>query len=149
MGMSFTEQLTQGLAVVGYIPPTNHAANTDNSIAGIDMSHFVRLITYVQLGVSAGGNLQLYYQASSQSNMVNPVNVASAVGWTVNTANRISSLEVRADQLPAGTRYIQPCFVTNTAANFSSVLVLGDSSAYKPASQWTITNTLDTAGVIS
>ncbi len=141
----FTEQLTESLAVVGQLPCSNHATNTgDNTIAGIDMSIFRRLITYLDVGVvNTGANIQLYYQASAKANMASPVNVASAIPLTANTSNRIESLEVRADQLPAGTRYVQPILIVNTSQVNVGMLCLGGESAYKPASKYGVANVLD------
>jgi hypothetical protein len=144
----FTETLTQSLAVMGAIPASNHAANTDTAIAGIDMSIIRRLIAYLDVGVlGTNANVQLYFRASAQANMNTTTNVAPAIPVTVNTNNRISSLEVRADQLPANTRYVQPVLIVNTAASFVGLLVLGGESSYKPANQFTLANTVDTAAV--
>ena len=141
----FTEQLTQSLAVLGQLPFSNHATNTgDNSIAGIDMSVIRRLITIADVGVcSATGNYQLYYAASANSNMAGPVNVAASVPLTGNTSNRVSTLEVRADQLPAGTRYVQPVLIVNTATINIGLIVLGGESGYKPANQFNKVNVAD------
>lgn len=144
MGVAFTEQLTEKLAVLGYIAPSNHTNNTDTTVAGIDMSTIRRLITYLQVGVlGSSANVQLYYQASANSNMTGTTNVASAIPITGNTNGRIESLEVRADQLPSGTRYVQPVLIVNTAASFVSMIVLGSDAEYSPANQYNIANTVD------
>ena len=137
----FTETLTERFAFVGYIPPTNHGANTDNSIAGIDMSNIRRLMCIVAEGVNPG-SYNLYFQASANANMVGPVNVAGAVPVNTNVANQMSTLEVRADQLPAGTRYVQPVPQFTTAGHFATVICIGDEAQYKPGNQFTINNTM-------
>jgi hypothetical protein len=145
----FTETLTERLAVVGQIPPSNHAANTDTSVAGIDMSVLRRLITILDMGVGFGANAnaQLYYRASAQANMNVTTNVAGAIPLTVNTNNRVATVEVRADQLPAGTRYVQPVLIINTAAANIGVICLGEDAGYKPGNQFTIVNTVSSQAV--
>ena len=142
----FTEQLTQALAVMGQIPCSNHTANTDTSVAGIDMSKLRRLITYLDCGI-LGGNVQLYYYSSANANMAGSTNLGNASGFTTqiltgNTSNRVESLEVRADQLPAGHRYVQPVLTVAVAGNVG-LIALGGESSYKPASQFNVVNVLD------
>jgi hypothetical protein len=142
----FTETLTERFAFVGYIPPTNHTANTDNSIAGIDMSNIRRLMCIVAEGVNPG-SYNLYFQASANANMAGPSNVAGSVPVNTNAANTISTLEIRADQLPAGTRYVQPVPQFTTAGHFVTVICLGDECHYKPGNQFTIANTVTVQAV--
>ncbi len=145
----FTETLTERWAIVGQIPPSNHTANTDSSIAGIDMSVLRRLITILDMGVGFGAsaNAQLFYRASAQANMNVTTNVAASIPLTVNTNNRIATVEVRADQLPAGTRYVQPVLIINTAAANIGVIVIGDEAGYRPGSQYTTANTVSSQAV--
>lgn len=144
--MAFTETLTERFAFVGQIAPSNHTNNVDNSIAGIDMRAIRRLITVIHNGALAGA-VTCYYQASRFANMANAVNVATTVPVNTNTNNRISTCEVRADQLPANTRYVQPLVTYLVAGNEAGVLVLGDECAYKPGNQFTIANTVDVQAV--
>jgi hypothetical protein len=144
--MRFVEQITQMLALVGRIPPTNHGTNTgDNSIAGIDMSVLSRLITIANVGIldtANAANIQLYYRASATSNMASPTNVASSIPITANTNNRIETLEVRADQLPSGTRYVQPVLIVNGAtANIS--IDCWATADYSPGNQFNVANLAD------
>jgi hypothetical protein len=142
--VAFTETLTQRFAFMGQIASSNHAANTDTSIAGIDMFDIRRLMTILDVGVvGASANIQVYYRASATANMASPTNVAGSIPLTCNTSNRIDTLEVRADQLPAGTRYVQPVMIINTAASNVGVIVLGDEISHKPGSALTIANTVD------
>jgi hypothetical protein len=152
MAFSFTEQACQAVAVVGLIPSTNHATNTgDNSIAGINALNFKRILAILEYGVSnnnASNNIQLYWRASATSNMASPTNVASAIPLTINTGNNagndnmVALAEVRADQLPANTQYVQPILIVNNAAVFCSLTVLGLLSSYGPTSQFDIVNTV-------
>ena len=142
----FTEQLSEKLAIVALIPPSNHAANTDNTLAGIDMSKFRRLLAIGQIGV-LNANVQGYWEASAQSNMNVVTNVAASIPVTANVANRAFTMEVRADQLPANTRYVRPVFIVNTGASFFGVIVLGGEAAYKPSAQYDLANTVSNRAV--
>jgi hypothetical protein len=144
----FTEQLTQSLAVVAQIPCSNHTNNTDTSANVADMSVFRRVITYLDVGATTGGNVSLYYYSSANSNMAGSTNLGNATGYNVttangNTANRVLSLEVRADQLPAGHRYVRPVLTVGAAAVNVGLICLGGECAYKPASQFNTANVLD------
>lgn len=137
----FTERLTESLAVMGQIPASNHTSNTDTSVLGIDMSRLRRLITYLDVGVlGTNAVLQLYYYSSANANMAGSTNLGNAAGFTTqflnaNINNKVESLEIRADQLPAGHRYVQPVVTSNVASNWG-LICLGGESAYKPASQF-------------
>jgi hypothetical protein len=148
----FTEQLTQALSPQATLPPANYAAATKNILTpagnGVDMSVFRRVITFFNVGVVGGGNVQAYYQASAQANMNVVVNVATTIPLTFNTSNRLESLEVRADQLPAGTRYVNPVAIINTGPCNLDCEVLGGESSYKPANQYNTANVLD-QGVVT
>jgi len=150
----FVEQLTQFLAVVGQIPSSNHTNNTDTSVAGIDMSRFRRLITFLDVGVlGTNANVQLFYYSSANSNMAGSTNLGNSSSFTTeiltgNTNNRVESLEIRADQLPAGHRYVQPVLIVNTAASNVGLISLGADSEYHPGSQFGVANVLDQGLVV-
>jgi hypothetical protein len=48
------EQLSQGLTVLGSLPPQSLAAGTDNSITNIDMRNVQRIMWIIDVG-SVGG----------------------------------------------------------------------------------------------
>lgn len=132
----FTEQLSESLSIQGAISPSNHTNNTDATLPGVDMSLFKRLMAIINIGVLGGTNVQAYWRASANSNMNVTTNVAASIPLVASTANKVETMEVRADQLPAGTRYCQLVVITNTAGTFVDVVVLGGESAYKPAKNY-------------
>ncbi len=151
----FTETLSQALAVVGQIPASNHAVNTDVSVAGIDMSIFRRLITYLDVG-AGGGNVQAYYKSSATANMASSTNLGNSALYTnttqlvgTTTSNRVQSIEIRADQLPAGHRYVIPAMTVVTTATNAGLICLGGEASYKPASQFDTANVRETALVVA
>jgi hypothetical protein len=138
----FTETLTQALAVMGQLPCSNHASNTDTQVAAIDMSVIRRLITYLDVGViNTSGTLQLFYKSSANANMAGSTNtLGAATSLTCNTSNRVESLEIRADQLPAGHRYVQPVLIVGTTVANVGMICLGGESGFKPANQFDVAN---------
>jgi hypothetical protein len=148
--MAFPEQLSQALAVMGQLPCSNHTTNTDTQIAAVDMSILRRLITYADVGVvNTAGVGQLFYKSSANANMAGSTNtLGAATSVTFNTSNRVESIEVRADQLPAGHRYVQPVLVVSGSTMNVGLLVLGGESSYKPASAYNVTNVLDQSVVV-
>lgn len=153
MSHLFTEQLTQALAVLAMIPSASQANGTNYTAystpgAGIDMSRVHRIITYLNVGAIPGsGNVQLYYIASANSNMAGNSNVATSIPLTGNTNNRVESLEMRSDQMPAGTRYAAPVLVINSGPVPCDLITLGADGIYKPESQFNTVNVLDQAVV--
>lgn len=148
--MAFTETLTERFAFGQFLPFSNHASNTDSQIAGFDMSKIRRLMAIIEVGVvAAGGNVTAWWVASAYSNMSGQTNVDSAVAHNaVNTANRLYTMEVRADQLPAGTRYVRPLLTIGGATVNLGVHLIGDESAYKPGNQFTVANQVAAADVV-
>lgn len=150
----FTEQMSEALVPMGFIAPSSHTNNTDTTIAGIDMSIIRRLISYLAVGtLGTNANVQLFYYSSANANMAGSTNIGNASSYTTavltaTTNNRISSLEIRADQLPAGHRYVQPVIIVNAAASCVSLMALGGESSYKPANQLTPVNTVDQRVVV-
>lgn len=112
------------------------------------MSNLRRLITYADVGtINTSGTIQLYYKSSANANMAGSTNLGSTTVVNANNSNRVYSLEIRADQLPAGHRYVQPVITIGTTTANIGLLALGGEAAYKPASQFGTANTIDTATV--
>ena len=152
----FTEQMTQRQAMVGYIAPSNHQANTDTTVAGIDMRALRRLRSYLQVGVlGTNANVQMFYYSSANSNMAGSTNLGNSASFDTTTTSltgttngRVETLEVRADQLPAGHRYVQPVVITNTAASFWGLMCIAEEGSYKPENQFNVANIVDQALVM-
>lgn len=147
MGMKFTEQMTQALAIP--ISPGIAPANTSNSaspqtIGPIDMLKFKRIMAHIQLGVVTGtANVQAYFQGSNSSGS-GFANMSGANTLTLNTSNSEGTLELRADQLPSGNRYVQLALLTNANAAFSAAQVFAGCPNYDPANQYDDTDLAST-----
>lgn len=144
---AWTEELTQSLTLQGGIPASNAAAgtyyssaNTNASYSGVNMNIIRRLTSLLHTGVlGASANIQIYFQASANANMAGNSNVldgnGNAYSLVATNSNAQYSIELRADQLPAGTQYVQTVAVVNTAASNFSLTQIGGEGAYKPVSQ--------------
>jgi hypothetical protein len=135
----FTEQLSQQLSIQGVVMSTNHANGNDNTITAVDMSRFRRVMAIAEMGVTTGaGNIQVTFQGSNTSGGTY-ANTGSTLLLSGNNAG-IGTLEIRADQMPAGNRYLQVGLIVNSGPAFCSVFLLGGQSSYSPANQFDAAN---------
>lgn len=133
-----TEQITQATTfATPPFYPANQASNATPYRSGaLDMSVVRRAIGVASAGVIAsGGDITLVFQACLTSGGTF-TNVTSGATVTLNTSNTMGTIEMRADQLPANTRYVKlACYVNGNAA-FGAAFLLGQDCAYKPGSQY-------------
>ncbi len=112
----YAETLTQRLAFAnGIVPQTlnNAYANTN----GVDMSLCHRALFVLYLGsVTGGGNIKASLQESADNSTWQANGSAGSFSGSggnnvqeaaLTTANKITTFEVRADQLSAGKRYVR------------------------------------------
>lgn len=139
----FTEQLTQALSIPATpLLPDNRANNaTPYAVGPIDMSQFKRVMAIVNVGVLTGSaTVTAYFQACTVSNGTF-ANITGANNLTV-LVNTTETLEMRADQLPAGNRYLQLAVLIAANSAFTAATVLGGEAPYKPADQYDVANTV-------
>lgn len=136
--MNFTEQMVQFLAMpAAPLTPTNQASNaTAYKVGPFTMAEARRVMGITNVGVITGaGVVTSVWQACSASGGTF-TNVASGASAALNTSNTVSLIEMRADQLPANTSWLQlAVFVSVNAAFFSAEVLMGDV-AYSPANQY-------------
>ncbi len=142
----FCEQMTQALSIpVADYSPVSVAFDNTNAITvppsgdGVDMSKFRRLLGKILMGVGTPNNGTakiLGYWVGSNTN--NGAYVAFSTNTTVsiNTNNSSATLEVRADQLPTGNRYVKLAVLVPVANAILAAEVWGGQSEYSPASQY-------------
>jgi hypothetical protein len=135
------EQLTQALAQVDQIFPSNAAAGTYNS-SGIDMQKFHRAQWVIEIGaMTASSTVNITIQTAANANfnanvhnMTTNVNIAQVPNTTNNV---VVTLETTADsvvQQNPGDRYARVSVVVGTAAVNFSVVGYGGEANHKPAS---------------
>src|SRR5262249_8976932 len=130
----YTEQLSQALSIAGTeIDPVAQAAGTVTT-GGVDMSKFHRAIFVVMVGsVGAAGTVDAKLQTSPVSNFASGVaDVAGSNITQVTAGNKVVTLEVRADPVPARARYARPSAPVGVNAFFLAALAIGGEAAMKP-----------------
>ena len=140
--MFFTEQMSQAISVpVLSFSPANTASNntTASTMGPITMSRYRRIMAHVVAGVlSANTNVQAYFQGCNTSNGTY-ANVSGGNTLTLSASNTEGTLEMRADQMPAGNQFLQLALLVSGGANtgaFLSAQVYGGASHYRPAAQF-------------
>jgi hypothetical protein len=142
------EQLTQGLSVADFVPPQT-VNNANLNSLGIDMSKFQRAIFYV-IGGSLGsaGTLDGRLQSAAASNFATPHNIASSNLTQITANNVAATLEIRADQLQSGDRYVRLQLTGGGNALTVGILGLGAEAEYKPASNNNLNSTYLTQQIV-
>jgi hypothetical protein len=127
------EQLSQGLTVLGYLAPSNHATGADVSITNIDISKIRRLLVVVQTGVlGASATVDCKLQSSATSGGAYS-DIAGSPITTITANNKVATIEIRDDEMPSGNRWLQVNLAVGTAASQVGVIVLGAEAEFKPA----------------
>jgi hypothetical protein len=138
----YTEQLTQALAQVDQLFPTNAAAGTYNS-TGIDMSKNRRALWVIEIGaMTASSTVNILLQSAANANFnanVHTMAMNTNIAQVVNTSggNLVVTVETSDEAVTnqnAGDRYARVQVVVGTAAVNFSVLGVGGEANHKPAS---------------
>ena len=140
----YTEQLTQALSLPAKsLYPANLATNANAYVVGpLSTAIFRRLMAHIVMGAFSATNVQAVFQSSNANNGTF-ANVPNGPSITGNAANTEYTLEMRADQVPAGNSWVQLAVFVNggTAAFLSASLYCGESG-YHPGNQYDMNTTL-------
>jgi hypothetical protein len=132
----YTEQLTQGLAVVGYLPPQSLGTGTNTTITNIDLKKYHRLLVVIQtgsLGTSATVDAKLR-EAKTSGGTYQDISGKSITQLVkASNDNNLATIEVRADELDAGYEFVQLSLTVGTAASQVAALALAGEANHKPA----------------
>ena len=146
----FTEQLVQALAIVGHVPAASQTSGTVYVSTPVDMSQFRRVIAYINFGLFPSGtaiagwyaaNNVAFTTAGTASSGAPTNSTTGAIGTTAafgtTDATRVVKMEMRADQLPSGYRWLQlQISISSAAIPLFAVEVLGAHPNYSPANQF-------------
>jgi hypothetical protein len=108
----YTETMTQGLSIADVIN-SQSVNNASVSSLGIDMSKFKRALFIIQAAsLGAAGTLDGRLQSAPASNFAAVHNIAGSNLTQINTSttpgnNALATLEIRADEIQAGDRYVR------------------------------------------
>jgi hypothetical protein len=130
----YTEQLSQALSIAGTeLDPVSQGAGTVTT-GSVDMSKFHRAIFVVMVGnVGGAGTVDAKLQTSPVSNFGSGVADVTGSNITqVTASNKIVTLEMRADQVPAGSRYARLSVTVGTNAVLIAALAIGGEAIQKP-----------------
>ncbi len=130
----YTEQLSQALSVAGTeLDPVSQVAATVTT-GGVDMSKFHRVSFVLMVGsIGAAGTVDAKLQTSPVSNFGSGVaDVAGSNITQITASNKIVTLEMRADQVPAGSRYARLSVTVGTNAVLIAALPIGGEAVEKP-----------------
>lgn len=139
----YTEQLSQGLAIAAKIDPqTQSQSATLNTGAGINMALFRRAMLVLSLGTNNGSITVQPKSASASGGSF--AQIATNVTTAVTASNKVITVEVRADQMPAGQPWLRFDVIEGGVGTcVVSAVVLGGEAVQKPASAQ------DLAGAVS
>lgn len=135
MPVSYTEKLSQQLAFIGQYNPASIAASTVLT-AAIDMAKYRRLLVIVQcgvLGASATVDVSVT-QAATSGGSYTALSPAKAITQLVKASNdnSVALIDVAAEELTAGQRFVKISITVGTAASILGVVVLGSDGRYHP-----------------
>ena len=146
----FTEQLCQALALVSNISPAEQTSGTVYASSPVDMSQFRRAIALINVGTIPSGtclagwfaaNNVAFTTAGTASSGAPTNSTTGPIGSTcifgATAATRCEKMEIRADQLPSGYRWLQlQVSVSSAGAPLFGAEILGADPNYMSANQF-------------
>ncbi len=131
------KKLSEAVAVVACIDPDAYGTGAQTS-DWIDMSKFERVLFIVQAGtLGSSATLDFKVQQSAADSGTNPADISGKAITQLTEAGTDSDkqalVEVRADELTAGYRYIAGVLTVGTATSDAGVLAIASEPNYGPA----------------
>ena len=136
----YTEQLTQRLGIAAPVAPQTLTSTTTVNSGKVDLSVFHRALFFFETGTFGGTSptLSALLQIQDSPDSITWTNNATVPSATVTAASKQATLEIRADQLNLGARYIRlqaVCTIGGTSPTIPVAIVgFGDEAAHKPGS---------------
>lgn len=133
---NFSERLSEQLAVVACIDPDAYGTGAVSSDV-IDMRYHRRVIFVIQVGeLAAGASVDFKVQEGSTSSPSSDLSGKAITqildGGSGTDGDKQAIVEVSAEELSAGCRYIKGVLTVGTDAADAGVLALADVSRYEP-----------------
>jgi hypothetical protein len=136
----YTEQLTQRYGFAAPIPPQQLTSTTTVSSGKIDMSKFKKAFFHYQMGAFGGTSPTCSAALTIQESPDGSTWTANAIvpTLTVSTQSQQATLEIRADQIGSGKRYVRLQAVNTIGGTSPTIPVAGvawgDEADAKPGS---------------
>jgi len=137
----YTEQLTQRLGIAAPVAPQTLTGTATANSGSVDMSKFHRALFLFETGAFGGTSPTLSAVLQIQESPDNSTwsNNATIPNATVTTASSQATLEIRADQVGTGKRYVRlqaVCTIGGTSPTIPiAVIGFGDEANHKPGSE--------------
>jgi hypothetical protein len=137
----YMEQMSQALSIAGAPIHSQSVAAGTAQTGGVDMQKFGRALFVLDVGAfGASATVDMKLQESSDNatffDMAVDIPTISNVAITQLLAaggnNRLATLEVRADQLSTGKRYVRALVTVGVAATQLACIPLGGEAVNKP-----------------
>lgn len=131
----YNEKLSEKLAVVATIDPVSQSANTVYTDA-IDMRYWRRVIFILSVGVMATNSTVDFSvvegTTTSPTTAMSPAKAITQLTQASTDDAKQVVVEVAAEEMAAGNRYIRGKLVVAAAASLVSVVGIADVGRYKP-----------------
>jgi hypothetical protein len=137
----YTEQLTQRLGLAAPASPQTLTGTATVNSGSVDMSKFHRALFLFETGAFGGTSptLSAVLQIQESADNATWSNNATIPSADVTTASSQATLEIRADQLGLGKRYVRlqaVCTVGGSSPTIPLAIVgFGDEANHKPGSE--------------
>jgi hypothetical protein len=136
----YTETLTQRLGIAAPVAPQTLTTTTTVNSGKVDMSIFRRALFFFETGAFGGTSptLSAVLQIQDSPDGTTWTNNATVPSATVTAASKQATLEIRADQLGSGARYVRlqaVCTIGGTSPTIPVAIVgFGNEAGHKPGS---------------
>jgi len=140
--MPYTTRLSEQLAVVATIDPDAYSAGAQNSDS-IDMKNFRRVIFIVLAGdLGTDATLDFKVQESADGSSWSDLSGKAITQLTQagGDSNKQAIVEVAAEELSSGKRYVRGVMTIGTAASDAGMVALADTARYLPASDFDLSS---------
>jgi hypothetical protein len=131
------ESLSQALSLASAeLDPQQLSVGTAYT-GGVDMQKFQRVLFLLLVGnVGAAGTVTAQLQSSASPSFPGTPTSYPGSGLTpITSSNKVATLEIRADQLAAGDRYVRLAVTVSGNPVYVAAIALGGEAGYKPASR--------------
>lgn len=136
--MEFTRRLSESLAVVACIDPDAYGTGAQSSDT-IDMKYHNRVIFIVQAGdLGTNATIDFKVQESADGSTWSDLSGKSITQLTQagTDSDKQAIVEVAADELGSGKRYLKGVMTIGTAASDCGMIALADVSRYEPGAAY-------------
>ena len=139
-----SSRMNEQSAVVGVVNPASHAAGTVDTTA-VDLKNFRRAMFVLLAGDLSGGGVVNFKLQSSDASGGTYSDLSGYAMTAMNNADGTNSqaiVEISADVLPEGHRYVRGRITIGTAASPLAVVVLGGDPRFEPVASFDLASVI-------